>query len=174
MKTSHLVLIISLLSLAACNKASAPAKPADAVEQKLQQYSGTPATNCGRLNLQATDAQSKAASDCALQASQANHAFYVAYDMPGMTVGVAGNADGKLFAVQSQGGEGASPTITGGDCPAQLRVAQSGRITCFAPGGMGSMGGHPAAGAMPPGMANPHGGDMENSHPAPPSETMKN
>ncbi len=89
-----------------------------------------------------------------MQASQNKHPFYVAYDMPGMAVGVAGNAEGKLFTVQSQG-TGPSAKLTSGDCPSQLRVASSGRITCFAPGDMGSMGaGHAAA---PRGMSNPHG-----------------
>ena len=128
-------------------------KSPDAVQQKLQQYSGTGATDCGRFNVQATADQSKTAADCAMQASQSKHPFYVAYDMPGMAVGVAGNADGKLFTVQSQG-TGPSATLTSGDCPSQLRVAGSGRVTCFAPGDMGSIGaGHTA---IPPGMPNPH------------------
>jgi len=103
------------------------------------------------------ETQSKAASDCALQASGAKHPFYVAYDMPGMSVGVAGNADGKLFSVQAQG-EGPAATVTAGDCPSQLRIASSGRVTCFAPGDMGSMGGHTA---IPPGMPNPHAMPIE-------------
>ena len=87
-----------------------------------------------------------------MQANQAKHAFYVAYDMPGMSVGVAGNSEGKLFSVQSQG-DGPSATLTAGDCPSQLRVAASGRVTCLAPGDMGSMSGHTA---IPEGMPNPH------------------
>jgi hypothetical protein len=39
-----------------------------------------------------------------------------------------------------------------------LRVASSGRVTCFAPGNMGSMGGGHAGTSATPGMANPHGG----------------
>jgi len=166
MKKLYVVLMFATCGLAGCNNASgptaasgpaSPSKPADAVQQKLQEYSGSGATDCGRLNVQATADQSKAASDCAMQASQGKHAFYVAYDMPGMTVGVAGNADGKLFTVQSQG-SGAATALTSGDCPAQLRVASSGRVTCFAPGDMGSMAGSHAAGAMSPGVANPHAG----------------
>ncbi len=47
------------------------------------------------------------------------------------------------------------------ECPAELRVAQSGRVTCFAAGsmGMGSSGANPH-GAVPPaapGTPNPHG-----------------
>ena len=88
-----------------------------------------------------------------MQASQRKHPFYVAYDMPGMAIGVAGNSDGKLFRVQSQG-TGASAAVTTGDCPSELRVAASGRVTCFSPGDMGSMGGGHTA--IPPGMPNPH------------------
>lgn len=130
-----------------------PSKRPDAVQQKLQDFAGSSAINCGRFDIHATADQSKAASDCAMQASQSKHPFYVAYDMPGMAVGVAGNSDGKLFSVQSQG-EGASAAVTSGACPSQLRLAASGRVTCFAPGDMGSMGsGHTA---IPPDMPNPH------------------
>ena len=84
-----------------------------------------------------------------MQASKAKKPFYVAYDMPGMAVGVAGNAEGKLFTARSEGG-----AVSTGDCPSELRLAASGRVTCFAPGDMGSMGaGHTA---IPPGMPNPH------------------
>lgn len=129
--------------------------PPDAVQQKLHEYSGTGATDCGRLNVQASADQSKTAADCAMQASQGKHAFYVAYDMPGMAIGVAGNPAGKLYTVQSQG-SGASAALTSGDCPSQLRIAPSGRVTCFAPGDMGGMGSGHTAGAVPSGMANPH------------------
>jgi hypothetical protein len=134
--------------------ASQRASP-DSVQQKLQEHSGSGAIDCGRLNVQATADQSKSASDCALQASLSKHPFYVAYDMPGMAIGVAGNAGGKLFTVQSQG-TGATAALTSGDCPSQLRVASSGRVTCFAPGDMGGMGGGHMAGAVPAGTANPH------------------
>ncbi|MFZ0732054.1 MAG: hypothetical protein WAM79_06995 [Candidatus Sulfotelmatobacter sp.] len=178
MRVHLLVLAIALSGLLACNKSSnsaAPSnagsssssKPPDAVEQKLQEYAGKSAADCGRLNVQASSEQAKAASDCALQASQAKHPFYVGYDMPGMAVGVAGNADGKLFTVQSQG-TGESANVTAGDCPSQLRVASSGRVTCFAPGDMGSMSGSHAGGGVAPGMPNPHGGGMENPHGAAP------
>jgi len=129
-------------------------KSPDSVEQKLQEYAGAAATDCGRLDVKAAPDRSKTAADCAMQARQSKHPFYVAYDMPGMAIGVAGNAEGELFTVQSQG-TGASAALTSGDCPSQLRVASSGRVTCFAPGDMGGMGGGHAA--MPEGMANPHG-----------------
>lgn len=161
MKNPFLCMLL-LTCLTACNKTPAPASSsangsakADAIQQKLQEYSGSSATDCGRLDVHATEAQSKAASDCALQASQSKHAFYVAYDMPGMTIGVAGNSAGKLYTVQSQGA-GASTNLTGGDCPAQLRVASSGRVTCFSPGDMGGMGAGHGGGATPPDMSNPH------------------
>jgi len=172
MKNATLIVLLALCCLTACNKASNPvtssssspaAKPADAVQQKLQEYSGTGATDCGRLNTTADETRLKTAGDCALQASQGKHSFYVAYDMPSMTVGVAGSAEGKLFTVQSQG-EGPSAAVTSGACPSQLRLASSGRVTCFAPGDMGSMSGSHAAGTMAPGMANPHGGGTANPH----------
>src|ERR1700686_2333553 len=101
----NLLLITLLLVLAACSKSStqsstassAPSsattsnKTPDAVQLKLQEYGGGSATNCGRLDVHAPEAQSKGAADCALQASKAKHPFYVSYDMPGMVVGVAGN-----------------------------------------------------------------------------------
>lgn len=127
----------------------------DGVQQKLQEYAGTGASNCGTLDIHAAQEQLKSASDCAMQASQGKKPFLVSYEMPGMAVGVAGNGEGKLFTVQTQG-EG---SLSSGECPAQLRVASSGRVTCFAPGDMGSMSGSHAAGSMPSGMPNPHTSD---------------
>ena len=125
------------------------------MQQKLSEYSGSGATDCGRLDVQASMAQLKTASDCAMQASKEHHAFYVAYDMPGMTVAVAGNSEGKLFSVQAQG-TGTARALTSGACPAQLRIASSGRISCFAPGDMGVMGPGHGSMSMSPGMTNPH------------------
>lgn len=162
------VIIVALCSLTACNKSAAPtasnspsaaAPKSDAVEQKLLEYSGAGATDCGRLDARAAEPQLSTASSCAMQAAQAKRPFYVAYDMPGMSVGVAGNPDGKLFTVQSQSGGPApasSSAMTSGACPSQLRVATSGRVTCFAPGDMGSMGGGHSGTNAAPGMANPH------------------
>jgi hypothetical protein len=161
MKSLAILVLIALCSLTACNKSSteptsatpSSSKPPDAVQQKLQDFAGSSATNCGRLEVHANADQSKTAADCATQAAQSKHPFFVAYDMPGMAIGVAGNSDGKLYTVQSHG-EGAAAAVTAGDCPSQLRVAGSGRVTCYAPGDMGSMGaGHTA---IPPGMPNPH------------------
>jgi hypothetical protein len=171
MKNPAVALIVALLCLTACSKPAPPAASAkmssnspDAVQQKLQEYSGVAATDCGRLDVKATAVQSKTAADCAVEANQSKRPFYVAYDMPGMTVGVAGNPDGKLFTVQSQG-TGVSAALTSGDCPAQLRIASSGRVTCFAPGDMGSMGAGHTAGAIQPGAPNPHATGTANPHP---------
>jgi hypothetical protein len=135
-------------------------------------------------------------SDCALQASQKKQPFYVAYDLPGMTIGVAGNSEGKGFAVQSQQPENAQPgavaEVQSEPCPSEVRLAQSGRVTCFAPGsfGMNSGGGSPHGGmtmppatgqsphggmmTMPPtGMASPHGKPAPKQEPAPPSKTKQ-
>ena len=162
MKSLLLLTLTAALILSSCNKSSTPSstpssapaaaatsKPPDPVQQKLQEYAGSSATNCGRLDIHAPEAQSKGAADCAIQASQGKKAFYIAYDMPGMVVGVAGNGEGKLYTARSEGS-----AVSGGDCPSALRLAASGRVTCFAPGDMGSMGaGHTA---IPQGMPNPH------------------
>ena len=174
MKNAALVVVIVLTILSACDKpnpsitstGSVPATSqpkADAVQQKLLEYSGAGATDCGRFDIKAGLADLKTASDCALQAAQAKHAFYVAYDMPGMSVGVAGNGDGKLFTVQSQGA-GPAPALTSGACPSQLRVASSGRLSCFAPGDMTSMGDSHAGGSISPGAPNPHTSAKPNPH----------
>jgi hypothetical protein len=180
MKKLWVVLIVALCGLAGCNKSAGPVasagspssspKASDAVQQKLQEYSGGAATDCGRINVQAAADQSKTTADCAMQANQSKHPFYVAYDMPGLAVGIAGNGEGKLFVVQSQG-TGSSAQLRSGDCPAQLRVASSGRVTCFAPGDMGSMGGGHSAGAVPPGMASPHASGSAQPHAADTSTT---
>jgi hypothetical protein len=185
MKIFAVIFMLALGCLTACSRPSAPAastspapssSPAsssqsDPVQQKLLEYSGASATDCGRLDVRAAEPQLKTASGCAMQSAQDKRAFYVAYDMPGMSVGVAGNSEGKLFTVQSQGTPPAV-ALTSGACPSELRVASSGRISCFAPGDMGSMGGGHAAGAMPPaGMANPHGAGAANPHAAPVPKT---
>ena len=162
MKNLLLFTLIPAMILSACSKSStesatpsaAPSSAAasntpDPVERKLQEYAGASATNCGRLDIHAPEAQSKGAADCALEANQGKKPFYVSYDMPGMVVGVAGNGEGKLYTARSEGS-----AVSSGDCPSALRLAASGRVTCFAPGDMGSMGaGHTA---IPQGMPNPH------------------
>lgn len=172
MKKILFAIILATWCVTGCNKSSTPAAPEntstptsnapvssaatsnDAVQQKLLEYSGGSGSDCGRLDVQAPEAQLKSASSCAMKAAQGKKPFYVAYDMPGMSLGVAGNSEGKLFTVQSQGGG-----LTSGACPSQLRIASSGRISCFAPGDMGSMGGgHTSLGSPMGKMPNPHGG----------------
>jgi hypothetical protein len=107
MKSCAITLILALACLTGCSKSSPPAatnaasstKTPDAVQQKLQEYSGAAATDCGRLNVQASADQSKAVADCAVQSSRGKRPFYVAYDMPGMALGVAGNADRRGLPV---------------------------------------------------------------------------
>jgi hypothetical protein len=174
MRNSLIILTIAIASLVACNKSSAPApaksvetaKPADAaksadsVQQKLQDLAGSNATDCGRPQSQAPD-QTQKSGDCAMKAAKDKRAFYVAYDMPGLTVGVAGNSDGKLFSVQAEQPEtaGAKAEVKSVPCPSDLRIAQSGRVTCMAPGtGMNATGGNTHGGMPAATGANPHGG----------------
>lgn len=181
MRRSLILLLVTAAFLTGCKKSSAPSAssvPADAVQKKLQELAGVSATDCGRYKTQAPD-QMKIASDCAMNAARSKHPFYVAYDMPGLTIGIAENGEGKLFALQAQQPEqsqpGAVANIQTAPCPSELRIAQSGRVTCAAPGSMGmNMGGSsphgemqmPAAGGQsphggmampPPGTPNPHG-----------------
>lgn len=164
------IALITAACLAGCSKtsrpSSSPISSGDAVQQKLETLSGSGATDCGRIKGQAPD-QLRNASACAMQAAQNKRPFYVAYDMPGLTVGVAGNAEGKLFAIQSMQPENAQPgskvEVKSDPCPSALRVAESGRVTCYAPGSFGGApGASPHGGAMPamPPAAgeSPHGG----------------
>jgi len=156
--------LIASLSLIGCNKPSNKSQvtvklvlPNDPLHAKLQELAGGGATNCGVLTSQA-EADLSAASKCVMDAAKAKDPFHVEYQLPGMNVAIAGNAQGKFYSVQSQsGGEG----ITVADCPTELRVAPSGRVTCYAPGtfpmGGGSHSGMPdmgIGGAMPPGHPN--------------------
>lgn len=175
-------LILGCVSLAACKKSSTTSTanhPSDAVQQKLQQLAGAGATDCGRIKSQEA-AVVQPASECAIQAAASKHAFYVAYDLPGLTTAVAGNAQGSLFSVQAQALGAGPANLESTPCPAGLRLAQSGRVTCYPPGGMGGMptGASPhggirmppatgpsTQGAMPPASgANPHGEAAAPSH----------
>jgi hypothetical protein len=170
MRYSLIFLTIAIASLVACNKSSAPvsvsAKPADTakssdpVQQKLQDLAGSKATDCGRPQSEAPD-QTQKASDCAMNAAKDKHAFYVAYDMPGLTVGVAGNSDGKLFSVQADQTDNPSTAkadVKSVPCPSDLRIAQSGRVTCMAPGTGMKATGNPHGGMPSATGENPHGG----------------
>jgi hypothetical protein len=150
-------LVVALLAgalFSGCNKKSSSApstassvRPDDRVQLKLKELAGSGATDCGRLDVRAADQQLTSASTCATQAAQAKHGFYVGYDMPGMSTGVAGNSEGKLFAVQLQGASTGAQLVSGA-CPAELRLAKSGRVTCFIPGTMG----------LTPTASDPHSG----------------
>jgi hypothetical protein len=123
------------------------------VQQKLQEIAGSSATNCGQVRSLSAD-ELKTASDCAMQAAKNKKAFLVSYDMPGMSIGVAGGSDGKLFTVQSEEANGRPTPPKSQACPAELRVAQSGRVTCFPVGSMG----------VTPGSASPHAGQGASPH----------
>jgi len=181
------LLLITVFSLTGCNKSksadtaatssgaaptSIAASSSDPVQTKLQEIAGATAKNCGVLKTQGTP-EMNAASTCVMDAAKAKSAFYVEYQMPGMNVALAGNAQGKLYSVQSQeGGAG----IVSGDCPSELRVAPSGRVTCYAPGTFpmsAGAGSHTnMAPAIPPmmgmGGGSPHGtkGALPAGHPA--------
>ncbi len=184
------LIVFSLIALVACNATPAPqsqpatpsnAAPAPAptpsvpasasasdVQPKLQELAGKGATNCGDVKSLSADEVQKA-SDCAMQAAKAKKPFLVSYDMPGLSVGVAGNAEGKLFTAQSEEESGKPATPKSQPCPAELRIAQSGRVTCMPAGSMGVASGsaNPHAGGMgavAPGTPNPHGAAPTKSH----------
>ncbi len=185
MRTTLIVIVLAASLLAACNKSSSPssvsAKSADPVTQKLQDLAGSGATDCGRPKFQEQD-KLKPASDCAMNSAKDKKAFFVAYDMPGLTVGIAGDSQGKLNWVQAETPDNAPANakvdVKAAPCPSELRVAQSGRVTCMSPAaGMGAMGGANPHGGMPPATGeNPHGGmstkpGTANPHAAPSHDT---
>ena len=136
----------------------------DPVQKKLQELAGIGARNCGLLKSQAA-ADLDVAGTCVMDAAKAKNAFYVEYELPGMNVAVAGNAQGKLYSVQSQtGGAG----IVSSDCPAELRLAPSGRVTCYAPGTfpMSAGAGSHSGMSMPSGMGMGGTGTLPPGHPA--------
>jgi hypothetical protein len=162
------VFVLGLIAgtcLTGCNKSSSPSfasapKPDDSVQRKLKEMAGQGATDCGRLDVRAANEQMTGASTCATKAAEAKHPFYLAYDMPGMTTGVAGSSDGKLFTLELQG-SGTGAKLASGPCPAALRIAPSGRLTCFIPGTMGlnPTAADPHSGiAVNPGAGSPQGG----------------
>jgi len=143
----------------------------DPVQKRLQELAGSNQINCGILKSQ-VPAELDAAGKCAMAAAKARTPFSVEYQMPGMNVALADNAQGKLYSVQSQEG-GAGMVST--DCPAELRMAPSGRVTCYAPGTfpMSAGAGSHTSLAIPPMMersaGSPHGnkGDLPPGHPKP-------
>jgi hypothetical protein len=169
--------LIAACFLSGCSKSKSSSTSADApgaagssndpVQKKLQELAGSGATNCGLLKSQ-VPAEMQAVSKCAMDAAKSKTPFYVEYTLPGMNVALAGNAQGKLSTVQTQ--EGAAG-LTSGDCPAELRVAPSGRVTCYAPGTfpMGAGVGSHSSMTVPPfmgtGKAPGAGGAMPPGHP---------
>ncbi len=158
-------------STASANAPGAASSPDDAVQKKLQELAGSGAKNCGFFKAQVRP-ELDAASQCVVDAAKAKVPFYVEYQLPGMNVAVAGNAQGKLYSVQSQeGGAG----LASADCPAELRVAPSGRVTCYAPGtfpmgaGAGSHTNMPIPPMMKMGTGSPRGaaGALPPGHPKP-------
>jgi hypothetical protein len=192
MRKSLIVLALAVSLLAACSSKSSSAPPAsaasqtstapsaapmsaapsamaaqpgnpqtgDAVSQKVHDLAGSGATDCGHVKTQSPDETQKA-GECAMQAAKEKHAFYVGYDMPGLSVGYARNSQGKMYSVQAED-SGGKPEARSTPCPGELRVAQSGRVTCMSPGSMGGSGANPHGGMPPATGANPHGGGMMN------------
>jgi hypothetical protein len=193
MPKATLTLIAIAVLLAGCNRSQAPSATAttstsvatsapvpahDPIQQKLKEIAGSSALDCGRHEIQAQMDELKTASNCVLDAAKTKKPFYVGYNMPGMTNAIAGNSEGKLFAVQLQG-SGTGAQMASGACPAELRIASSGRVTCFTPGSMslnsGAGGPDPHAGMAlnPTQGANPHGGLGIPEPMAPPPSTGK-
>jgi hypothetical protein len=181
--TFTVALVLALATFSACNKSQNPAqsqsptpsKSSDAIRQKLQELAGSGATDCGGPKSQ-NAAEVQPATDCAMKAAQNKQPFYVRYDLPGMTTAMAGDAQGKLYAVQTE----ANGQVQSTACPAEIRVAQSGRVTCYAAGsmgGMGTMGGaspHGGGMGMPPASGpNPHEGSAAPSHGSPQGKSQK-
>src|SRR5215469_7884589 len=145
-----LVALLAAACLVGCNKSSstsAASHPDDAVQLKLKELAGAGASDCGRLDIKAINDALTGASACATKSAQDKKPFYVAYDMPGMSTGGAGNSQGKLLADELQG-VGAGAQLQSGPCPGEMRIAKSGRVTCFIPGTMG----------LNPTGADPHSG----------------
>ena len=163
----------------AAQPAAAPAKSGDAMQQKVAETAGNAAKDCGRPSSQDRTALDSAAS-CVMDSVQAKKPFGIIYDMPGMSVAVAGNAEGKLFSLQQVKPEsGPKSDVNVTPCPAEVRVALSGRVTCFPQGAMGvppgganphaggASGASPHGGMMPPaGTPNPHAGNMTTKPPS--------
>jgi hypothetical protein len=144
----------------------------DAMSAELAKLAGSGATDCGRI---AMNGDVQTASQCAMKANEAKKPFYVRYDLPmpdaQMAIATVRTADGKLMSVQydSKGWEkpvegstlNADKTVAVAPCPKpeNLRVASSGRVTCFAPTQMpAGMSPHGAGGQMPQGMGMPPAG----------------
>jgi len=163
----------------------------------MSKSAGDSATDCGRVPASGDPA---AASECAMKSFNDKKPFFVRYDLPlpdaEMAIATVRSADGKLSTVQydskgwekpQEGGElSADKKIASAPCPTpnMLRVAGSGRVTCYPPtqmpagmsphGGANGMKMPPATGESPHGGAgmpkppagtpNPHKTDATKSH----------
>src|ERR1700685_377206 len=142
----YLPFVIAFCLLTGCGKSKSPARPEatetpalasnantatsssdeDPVHKRLIELSGAGSVNCGDFKSSAPD-ELRAGSKCAEDSFRSNGPFFIEYEMPGLTVGVAGNTQSKFYCWQARcNGAG----LTGGECPAKLRVASSGRVTC--------------------------------------------
>ena len=157
----------------ATTNAAAQPSPNDDMTGQLRKIAGSDAKDCGTVPGGSADVQP--ASDCAMQSNGANKPFYVRYELPlpgtKMAIATVRNADGKLYTVQysADGYKQAAAGATLSDdkkmmtmgCTDPLRIASSGRVTCFPPQqNAGSISASPHGGgmAMPPASgANPHG-----------------
>jgi hypothetical protein len=150
---------------------TAPRSPDDEMTAQLKKLAGADAQDCGNVPAHTTDVQP--ASDCAMQANTAKKPFFVRYELPmpeaQMAIATARAADGKLYTVQysstgykapAQGGSlSDDKKLSTMPCPGSpLRLAASGRVTCF-PQQQNAIGtgANPHGGAMGSGMSNPHG-----------------
>jgi hypothetical protein len=157
MSKAHLSLLIAICLLTGCSKPKSPpehqavrsavlasgsaaapnsAEPfapgGDPVYKRAVALAGSSATNCGVLKSM-VPAEMNAASECVEASFKAKTPFYVEYEMPGLTVAIAGDAQGKVYSLQAgAGGAG----LTSEECPAELRAASSGRVTCYATGAL--------------------------------------
>jgi hypothetical protein len=138
----------------------APSTP-DELTAELSKLAGSNGTDCGRVGI---NGEVSEASKCALTAFEAKKPFFVRYDLPvpgtKMSIATVRSADGKLYTAQfdSTGFEKApedgklmdNKKVAISPCPKPeaLRLAGSGRVTCFPPS------------QMPTGMS-PHGGGMQ-------------
>ncbi len=157
---------------------AAPNKADDPMTEAMSKTAGSGATDCGHVP---TGGDNTSASECAMEAFNDKKPFFVRYDLPmpdaQMAIATVRSADGKMFTMQfdSKGWEkaqeggtlSADKKIGSVPCPKpdQLRIAGSGRVTCFPPTQMPSgMSPHGSAGGMmqmPPATgASPHGGGM--------------
>jgi hypothetical protein len=164
------------------NSVNTPAQPSpdDTVTAALRSLAGSDAKDCGTVSGQSGDLE--AASGCAMHSNRANSPFFVRYDLPvpgtKMAIATARASDGKLYTVQYSDAtykQAVAGSTLSRDkkmltmpCTAELRVASSGRVTCFPPQqNAGNIAASPHGGGMAmPSGANPHGSSPHGTMPA--------